>query len=104
MAFELFHKAGWELKDGKLVNAKTNQPFTFEILLDNPMFERIVQPYLRNLGRAGIIATIRMVDSAQYQNRMNTFDFDMIVGSFGESLSPGTEQRTYWSSAAAGQE
>ena len=101
MAFDLFRKAGWELRDGKLVNARSGQPFGFEILLDNPMFERIVQPYVRNLNRAGITATIRMVDSAQFQNRLNSFDYDMIVGSFGESLSPGNEQRNYWSSAAA---
>lgn len=101
IAFELFHKAGWDLKEGKLVNAKTGQPLTFEILLDNPMFERVVQPYVRNLARAGITVGIRMVDSAQYQNRINSFDFDMVVGSFGESLSPGNEQRNYWTSAAA---
>ncbi len=104
MAFELFHKAGWDLKEGKLVGAKTGQPLSFEILLDNPIFERIVQPYVRNLNRAGITATIRMVDSAQYQNRLNSFDYDMIIGSFGESLSPGNEQRNYWTAEAASQE
>ena len=103
IAFELLHKAGWDPKDGKMVNLKTGQPLTFEILLDNPMFERIVQPYLRNLNRTGITASIRMVDSAQYQNRLNNFDYDMIVGSFPQSLSPGNEQRNYWSGEAAAQ-
>ena len=103
VAFDLLRKAGWDLKDGKMVNLKTGQPLTFEILLDNPMFERIVQPYLRNLNRAGITASIRMVDSAQYQNRLNNFDYDMIVGSFPQSLSPGNEQRNYWSREAAAQ-
>ncbi|MEI8393384.1 MAG: extracellular solute-binding protein [Rhodospirillaceae bacterium] len=101
IALELFRKAGREMRDGKLVDTKTSEPVSFEILLDNPMFERIVQPYIRNLARTGITASIRIVDSAQYQNRLNSFDFDMIVDSMPQSLSPGNEQRDYWSSAAA---
>jgi len=100
-ALELFKKAGWELREGKLVNAASGQPLSFEILLDQPIFERIVQPYVRNLNRAGISATIRMVDSAQYQNRIDGFDYDMIIGTMPQSLSPGNEQRDYWSSASA---
>ena len=100
-ALELFRSAGWELREGKLVNITSGQPLAFEILLDQPMFERIVQPFVRNLNRAGITATIRMVDSAQYQNRLNTFDFDMIIDTLPQSLSPGNEQRDYWSSGAA---
>ncbi len=104
VAFEVFRRAGWDLKDGKLVNVKTGQPLSFEFLLDNPTFERIIQPYIRNLNRAGITATIRVVDSAQYQNRLNSFDFDVIVGSYHGSLSPGNEQRNYWTTVAATQD
>ena len=103
-ALELFRKAGWELREGKLVNAASGQPLSFEILLDQPIFERIVQPYVRNLERAGIVATIRMVDAAQYQNRLNSFDFDMIIDTLPQSLSPGNEQRDYWTSATAAEQ
>ena len=87
-----------------MVNATSGEPLTFEILLDQPLFDRIVQPYIRNLSRAGITATVRMVDSAQYQNRLNGFDFDMVIDTIPQSLSPGNEQREYWTSAAASQE
>jgi microcin C transport system substrate-binding protein len=73
----------------------------FEILLVNPAFERITGPFLRNLERLGIEATMRTVDTAQYQNRMDAFDFDMAVTVWGQSLSPGNEQRDFWSCAAA---
>jgi microcin C transport system substrate-binding protein len=100
LALDLLHQAGWDLREGKLAKADGTL-FSFEIMLDNPMFDRIVQPYLRNLNRAGIAVTVRMVDSAQYQKREDDFDYDMIIGSFPQSLSPGNEQRSYWSSAAA---
>jgi microcin C transport system substrate-binding protein len=99
-ALELFGKAGWTLKDNVLVNAK-GQPFTFEFLVDSPAFERWIQPYRRNLEKIGIKTELRIVDSAQYQNRMNDFDFDMVVNVFGQSLSPGNEQIDFWSSAKA---
>ena len=102
-ALELLGRAGFVTRDGHLVDQATGQTLGFEILLDQPIFERIVQPYVRNLARAGISATVRMVDSAQYQNRLNTFDFDMIIDTMPQSLSPGNEQRDYWSSAAADQ-
>ena len=72
-----------------------------EFLLASPAFERVVSPYIRNLRRLGIRGTIRTVDQAQYVNRVRDFDFDVIVQSFGQSESPGNEQRDYWSSAAA---
>src|SRR5207244_11843688 len=72
-----------------------------EILLDNPQFERIVLPFAKNLERMGITARVRTVDNAQYQKRMETFDYDMAVVAFGESLSPGNEQRDFWGSQAA---
>ena len=100
-ALKLLMEAGWTFKDEKLVNAKTGQPFEFEILLDNPQFERIVLPFADNLKRMGITARVRTVDTAQYERRMDTFDYDMTVVVFPESLSPGNEQREYWGSQAA---
>ena len=100
-AFKLLMEAGWTFKDEKLVNAKTGQPFEFEILLDNPQFERIVLPFADNLKRMGITARVRTVDTAQYERRMETFDYDMTIVLFPESLSPGNEQREYWGSQAA---
>jgi microcin C transport system substrate-binding protein len=100
-ALKLLMEAGWTFKDEKLVNAKTGSPFEFEFLLDNPQFERIVLPFADNLKRMGITARVRTVDTAQYQRRMDTFDYDMTVVVFPESLSPGNEQREYWGSQAA---
>jgi microcin C transport system substrate-binding protein len=100
-AFKLLMAAGWTFRDEKLVNAKTGQPFEFEILLDNPQFERIVLPFADNLKRMGITARVRTVDTAQYERRMETFDYDMTIVLFPESLSPGNEQREYWGSQAA---
>lgn len=100
-ALKLLMAAGWTFKDEKLVNAQTGQPFEFEILLDNPQFERIVLPFVDNLKRMGITARVRTVDTAQYERRMDTFDYDMTVVAFGKSLSPGNEQREYWGSRAA---
>ncbi len=100
-AMKLLMSAGWKLgKDGILRNAK-GEPFEVEFLLVSPAFERIVLPYIRNLKRIGIRATVRTVDSAQYERRVKSFDFDIIVGGWGQSLSPGNEQRNYWGSAAA---
>ncbi len=99
-AFKLLAAAGWTVKGGKMVDAQ-GQPLAFEILLDEPAFERITEPFVQNLTRLGVDAHIRTVDTAQYKNRLDNFDFDMIVGSFPESLSPGNEQRDYWGSASA---
>jgi microcin C transport system substrate-binding protein len=99
----LLEKAGWHFKGEQLVNDKTGKPFQFEILLDNPQFERVVLPFVQNLKRMGIAARVRTVDTAQYQQRMNNFDYDMAIVSFPQSLSPGNEQREYWGSAAADQ-
>jgi microcin C transport system substrate-binding protein len=100
-ALELLRDAGWEVQGGRLVNKKSGQPLAFEILLDDPVFERIVGPFVQNLNRLGIQARIRTVDTAQYQNRIDDFDFDMVVNVWGESQSPGNEQRDFWGSQAA---
>ncbi len=96
-AAALLKSAGWIIKDKKLVDEAGN-PFRFEILLTAPAFERIVLPYKKNLARLGIDIDVRVVDTAQYLNRIRKFDFDMVVWSFGQSLSPGNEQRYYWHS------
>ncbi|ALG68525.1 extracellular solute-binding protein [Beggiatoa leptomitoformis] len=100
-ALGLLTDAGWEFKQNRLVNKTTGKPFDFEILLDSPAFERISLPFAKNLERVGIKATIRTVDSSQYKNRLDDFDFDMIVAVVGQSLSPGNEQRDYWGSNKA---
>lgn len=98
-AMALLREAGWTVENGTLT--KDGQPFTFEILLSSPTFERVALPFTQNLKRLGITTTVRTVDSAQYQNRMDSFDFDMTVVSWGQSLSPGNEQREFWGCPAA---
>jgi microcin C transport system substrate-binding protein len=100
-AFELLAEAGWVVEDMILVNAETKQQMSFEILLVSPAFERIMLPFVRNLTRLGIDARLRLVDQSQYINRLRSFDFDLIVSGWGESESPGNEQREYWGSRAA---
>jgi microcin C transport system substrate-binding protein len=100
-AARLLKQAGWVVKKGKLVNKETGQPLRFEILLVQPAFERVVLPFVRNLKRLGIEVSVRTVDSTQYQNRIDGFDFDMVVTSIGQSLSPGNEQRDMWLSSRA---
>ncbi|MES1989414.1 MAG: extracellular solute-binding protein [Pseudomonadota bacterium] len=99
-AGKLLEAAGWKIVDGKRVNAK-GTVMTIEFMLDNPTYERIVAPYRQSLERLGIKSTVRTVDSAQYQSRMDRRDFDIIMQSFGQSLSPGNEQRDYWGCEAA---
>lgn len=100
-ALRLFEQAGWVVQNNAMTNLETGEKMEFEILLVSPEFERIALPYVRNLERIGVKATVRTVDTAQYQNRLDTFDFDMTVASFGQSLSPGNEQRDFWGSKSA---
>ncbi len=100
-ALKLLREAGWSAKDGVMRNAE-GQALTFEILLVTQSgLERIALPFAANLEKLGIKASVRNVDPAQYENRVRDFDFDMIVGSFGQSQSPGNEQRDYWTSGMA---
>ncbi|TCS65037.1 extracellular solute-binding protein [Varunaivibrio sulfuroxidans] len=101
IAAKLLQQAGWSVKNGVLTNEKTNQPFRFEILISQPAWERITLPFIKNLKVLGIDARLRVVDSAQYIKRSESFDYDMIVDVFGESLSPGNEQRDFWGSQSA---
>jgi microcin C transport system substrate-binding protein len=100
-AVRLLKEAGWVVKGGKRVNKDTGQVMRFEILLVQPAFERVVLPFVRNLKRLGIEVSVRTVDSTQYQNRLDDFDFDMIVAGIGQTLSPGNEQRDMWLSSRA---
>ncbi|MBV8650492.1 MAG: ABC transporter substrate-binding protein [Alphaproteobacteria bacterium] len=100
-ALKLFKEAGWSPKDGKLVNDKTGAGFTFEFLTDEPTLERVILPYLKNLERIGITASLRSVDNAQYENRRRDYDFDMLWINRGASLAPGIELRDLFGSAAA---
>jgi microcin C transport system substrate-binding protein len=100
IAAKLLDDAGWKTgKDG--IRVKNGQRLEFEILDGSPIFERWVLPFIKNLERIGVKANFRVVDTAQYQNRVNGFDFDMITSSFGQSDSPGNEQRDFWGSAKA---
>ena len=96
----LLEQAGWTIKNGVLANEK-DEPFRFDILLADAAFQRVIAPYVANLNKLGIAVEYRTIDPALYADRIRTFDFDMVVGSFGQSQSPGNEQRDYWTSAAA---
>jgi peptide/nickel transport system substrate-binding protein len=92
--------AGYSLRDGRLVDAH-EAPLAFEILVKNRDEERLALAYARNLARIGVTANVRLVDEVQFQRRRTSFDFDMMIGSWVASPSPGNEQRGRWSSAAA---
>jgi microcin C transport system substrate-binding protein len=97
----LMKEAGYEIRDRRLVNAKTSEPFGVEILVDDPNLERIALFYKPSLEKLGIAVTVRTVDDAQFENRTRSWDFDMIMPVWGESLSPGNEQREFWGSQSA---
>ncbi len=103
-AATLLDAAGWKVspEGGKSVlkNAQ-GESLAIEFLLDSPLFERVALPYKQQLELLGISVTVKTVDSAQYERRTQTFDYDIMVGSWGQSLSPGNEQREYWGSEAA---
>jgi microcin C transport system substrate-binding protein len=100
-AFRLLQEAGWAVEDGRLVNQETGEPMQFEILLADPASERYAAPWVNNLKRLGVDASIRIVDTAQYQNRMDNFDFEVTTELWAQSDSPGNEQRDMWGSAVA---
>ncbi len=99
-ALALLAEAGWKPKGQRLVNAK-GQPLRFEILLVNPSLERILQPFSRNLASLGIEASLRTIDRAQYKQRLDQFDFDMILLTLPQTLTPGLEQWLYFHSSQA---
>jgi microcin C transport system substrate-binding protein len=100
-AVRLLREAGYEIRNQKLTNVKTGEVMAVEVLIDQPTWERIVLRYSPSLERLGIQVTLRRVDDAQYENRLRSWDYDMIVMTWGQGLSPGNEQRNYWTSQAA---
>lgn len=100
-AYALLKDAGYVLQSGKLVNATTGTPFEFEILANNSWQEPLLLSYARSLEPLGVKVRVRIVDSAQYQRRLATYDYDMIQNTWGSSLSPGNEQLFRWSAATA---
>lgn len=101
-AADILTKAGYIAgPDGIRVNAKTGVRLEFEFITDSQAFERWVAPFLQNLKKIGVKATFRIVDNAQYENRMKNFDYDMTIIAIGQSSSPGNEQRGYWGSKDA---
>ncbi|MSO68727.1 MAG: ABC transporter substrate-binding protein [Alphaproteobacteria bacterium] len=103
-AGKLLSEAGLRVAGGKLLEPSTGEPFKLEFLYFEPSFERVIAPYARNLEKLGFVTTLRLVDPAQYENRLKTFDFDLIIQRYVQSLSPGAELRGYFGSAAASQD
>ncbi len=99
-AIKLFKAAGYTFKSGKMIEPGGDQ-FTIEFLGRNQTDERITNPYIENLRKIGVAGTLRIVDTAQYQNRVSEFDYEIVSVPTIQSISPGNEQREYWSSKAA---
>jgi microcin C transport system substrate-binding protein len=102
-ALALLHDAGWELKGNALVNA-AGQPMTVEFLMNGPLYEKIALRYQTELAKIGIALTVRSADSAQYENRVRSRDFDVIYAGWPESMSPGNEQIDFFGSQSADRE
>lgn len=91
-----------DVPDGTMIDAE-GRPLEIEILGSGPTDERVGIPTMENFRRLGIVTNVRVVDTAQYKNRIDNFNFDISMLGTIQSLSPGNEQREYWSSRAAGQ-
>jgi microcin C transport system substrate-binding protein len=100
-AVDLFAQAGWVIRGGKMVSEKTGEQFRIEVLGNDPTDEVISNSFIASLQRIGIDASLRIVDPSQYVNRYRSFDFDVVTALMQQSLSPGNEQRDFWSSKAA---
>ena len=99
IALKLLREAGYAIRDGRMVHTESGEPLAFEVLLFQKSFERVVQPFRKNLERLGVDVSVRLVDSNQYVQRVRNFDFDMISQVIPQSDSPGNEQREYWHSS-----
>jgi microcin C transport system substrate-binding protein len=102
-ALRLMKEAGYEIRNQKLTNVKTGEPLAVELLAQDPTTERFYLFYKPSLERLGVTVTVRTVDEAQYINRLRSWDFDVVTAVWGQSLSPGNEQRGFWGSQAADQ-
>ncbi|WP_349363692.1 MAG: extracellular solute-binding protein [Roseitalea porphyridii] len=103
-AVGLFREAGYELRDGRMVDAETGEPFEFELLLNGPIIERVALPYAEDLRKIGVTMNVRSVEPSQFVTRLRARDFDMIYSGWAQSLSPGNEQFDYFGSRAADRE
>ncbi|UES37668.1 extracellular solute-binding protein [Roseibium aggregatum] len=103
-AVKLLRKAGYELKDRKMVDPKTGEQLSIEFLYRDKASERTLLPYSQNLEAIGIKPILRLVDTSQFVNRVRSRDFDTVVLAIGQSLSPGNEQREYWGAESADNE
>jgi microcin C transport system substrate-binding protein len=100
-ALKLLQEAGWEVKNGALTNSKTGEMMTIEFLTPQESALRYISPYMQTLEKLGVKSTARVIDTPQYQQRTDNFDFDAVIDVFAQSESPGNEQRDTWGSAAA---
>jgi microcin C transport system substrate-binding protein len=100
-ALRLLKEAGYEVRDRKLVDTRTGSQLALELLSQDPSFERVTLFYKPSLERLGIAVSVRTVDPTQYENRLRDWDFDIVTNSWGQSLSPGNEQREFWGSKTA---
>ena len=102
-ALSLLREAGYEIRDTKLFNTKTGEQMSVELLVEQPSLERIALFYKPALERLGVSTTVRTIEASQYEQRLRQWDYDIIIASWSESLSPGNEQRGRWGSQAADQ-
>ena len=100
-ARDLLVAAGWTAGADRFLRNAKGETLDIEFLMFEPMFERITGPYAENLKKIGVNASIRMVDPAQYERRMKSFDFDVSTQRYALRLTPGIELRSYWGSDAA---
>ncbi|MEN0002019.1 MAG: extracellular solute-binding protein [Pseudomonadota bacterium] len=100
IAATLLREAGWQPQDGQWVN-ENGEPFTIEFLGGSQTAQIISGQFVEDLRAFGIDASLRIVDSSQYISRLEQFDFDMATTVLAQSLSPGNEQRDFWSTEAA---
>ncbi len=102
-AKKILEEAGYKISDKnsgrKLIDPKTGQKIEIEFLNNSEAFAMIIAPFVKNLQKLGIEAKIRFVEENQYQTRVNNFDFDVIVGMFGQALIPGDELFSYFHSS-----
>jgi len=100
-ALKLFKEAGWAVKDGKMTNLESGEVMNIELVIAQPSVEKLGIAYRKTLERLGIDFKVRVVDSSQYEKRVEDFDYDMLVLGWAQQLSPGAEIKSAWSSEAA---
>jgi microcin C transport system substrate-binding protein len=100
-AIALFKEAGYELKGSRMVNIKTGEPFTFEIMLGGTTTEPVAISFASTLKKIGIEARVRTVDESQFTNRWRSRDFDVMYNAWVQTINPGNEQAEFWGSDSA---